>query len=192
MTGFQEQKMKCICWDIATNDYEYRYDRFTKNPLGECSSFKDKSTIYMDLLKQIKKCSPSFDTATINKVEIRTDTLDFIKTVFTNSNLSSWDQRNFLQFTKDNTILTDTQFLEPTALLQTELQKKYAQLYDHRNRCAHNTQSYQENLPTLKTLFDINYKYDNYFVRFAILILIDKIFIKLYKEYLKVLEESLV
>ena len=24
MTGFQEQKMKCICWELATNDYEYR------------------------------------------------------------------------------------------------------------------------------------------------------------------------
>ena len=21
MTGFQEQKMKCICWELATNDY---------------------------------------------------------------------------------------------------------------------------------------------------------------------------
>src|SRR5688572_16987320 len=41
MTGFQEQKMKCICWELATNDYEYRYE-FTKNPLGECSSYKEK------------------------------------------------------------------------------------------------------------------------------------------------------
>lgn len=23
MTGFQEQKMKSICWELATNDYEY-------------------------------------------------------------------------------------------------------------------------------------------------------------------------
>ena len=37
-TGFQEQKMKCICWEIATFDYEYRYE-FTKTPLGECSSY---------------------------------------------------------------------------------------------------------------------------------------------------------
>ena len=143
-------------------------------------------------MKQIKKHDHSFDITTIDKAEIRTTTTDFIKTVFSTSNLSSWDQRNFLQFTKDNNILKHNQFLESTALLQTDLQKKYDQLYAHRNRCAHNTQSYQENLPTLKTLFDINYKYDNYFVRFALLILIDKIFIRLYDEYLKVLIENLV
>ena len=28
MTGFQEQKMKCIVWDLATIDYEYRYKRY--------------------------------------------------------------------------------------------------------------------------------------------------------------------
>ena len=26
MTGALEQKMKCICWDMATKDFEYRYD----------------------------------------------------------------------------------------------------------------------------------------------------------------------
>lgn len=189
MTGFQEQKMKCICWDMATNDYEYRYDRYTKNPLGECSNFKEKNTIYLDLLKQIKKYKPSFVPATeIDKMAIRTKTIDFIKEVFSNSNLSGVDQRNLFEFLRDRTILADTQFLEPSALLQTKLQEKYEQLYTHRNRSAHNTQSYQENLPTLKTLFDENYKYDNYFVRFAILILIDNIFIELYKIYNEIVE----
>ena len=43
MTGFQEQKMKCICWELASNDYEYRYYRFTQNKLGECSNYKEKN-----------------------------------------------------------------------------------------------------------------------------------------------------
>lgn len=192
MTGFQEQKMKCICWDIATNDYEYRYDRYTKKPIGECSSFDEKNSIFMDLLAQIKKCKPNFDLTTIDKSNIRSATIEHITTVFSNSNLSAWDQRNLFEFIKDKSILQDNQFLDPKALLQTELQKKYKQLFTHRNRCAHNTLSYQENLPTLKTLFDVNYKYDNYFVRFAILILIDKIFINLYNVYLEVLEENFV
>ncbi|RNL53354.1 hypothetical protein [Pedobacter jejuensis] len=193
MTGFQEQKMKCICWDIATNDYEYRYDRYSNKTLGECSKFAEKNMIYIDLLKQIKKYNPSFVLATeINKVAIQTSTIDFIREIFTNSNLSSIDQRSLLEFLTDNTILNDTQFLEPTALLQTELQEKYKQLYTHRNRSAHNTQSYQENLPTLTTLFDKKYKYDNYFVRFAILILIDTIFIELYNIYLDGLKENFV
>ena len=54
MTGFQEQKMKCICWDVASVDFEYRY-QFTKNPLGECSSYADKNAIYKDLIKIVKK-----------------------------------------------------------------------------------------------------------------------------------------
>ena len=40
MTGALEQKMKCICWEIASNDYEYRYQYLKKN-YGECSSYKD-------------------------------------------------------------------------------------------------------------------------------------------------------
>ncbi len=67
----------------------------------------------------------------------------------------------------------------------------YSILYKHRNRCAHNTQSYQQNLPTLKTLANEDYQYENYFVRFAILILIDKVFIELYKKYLEVLDDKI-
>jgi len=187
MTGFQEQKMKCICWDIATNDYEYRYERYTKKSLGECSSYLEKSSIYMDLINQIKKHQPSFETIVINKTDIRNDTFNFIKNTFTNSNLSAWDQRDLFDFLKGgSSILRENQFLDPEALLQTDLQEKYEQLYTHRNRCAHNTKSYQENLPTLKTLAEKKYRYDNYFVRFSILILIDNIFIKLYKKYLEI------
>ncbi len=62
-------------------------------------------------------------------------------------------------------------------------------LYQHRNRVAHNTQSYQQNLPTLKTLESESYRYDNYFIYFAILILIDNIFIDIYSRYLETLEE---
>jgi hypothetical protein len=60
MTGFQEQKMKCIYWEMATNDYEYRYE-FTKNPLGECSSYTDKNIIYQQLVTQIQKYNSKFD-----------------------------------------------------------------------------------------------------------------------------------
>ena len=29
MTGASEQKLKCICWEIATYDYEYRHRYLT-------------------------------------------------------------------------------------------------------------------------------------------------------------------
>lgn len=68
-------------------------------------------------------------------------------------------------------------------LLESTLQEYYELLYAHRNRCAHNTLSYQRNLPTLEKLADENHQFDNYYVRFLILILIDEIFILLFKEY---------
>lgn len=61
----------------------------------------------------------------------------------------------------------------------------YYRLYKHRNRCAHNTLSYQKNLPTLNNLDSEAYKFDNYYIRFLILIFIDTIFIKTYEKYLE-------
>ena len=70
------------------------------------------------------------------------------------------------------------------------LKKIYEEhLYISRNRCAHNTQSYQQNLPTLKRLSDDNFRYENFYIWFVVLVLIDNIFIELYKKYLSVLSE---
>ena len=189
MTGFQEQKMKCICWELATKDYDYRYLRYTRSPLGECSSYKDKKTVYNDLIDQIKKHSSDFDVSTyINRIDIKTATKDTVVKIFRDKNLSTWAQNNFGEFIKDDTLIQPQHFAGPTNLFENVLQSKYEMLYKHRNRCAHNAFSYQQNLPTLKTLADENYRYDNYFVRFALLILIDKIFLVLYKKHLEILE----
>ena len=61
MTGAQEQKLKCICWEMATNDYGYRYQYLKKN-YGECSSYSDKSSIYKDLTEAVKKMDNQFKT----------------------------------------------------------------------------------------------------------------------------------
>lgn len=197
MTGFQEQKMKCICWEMATNDYEYRYE-FTKTPLGECSNYKDKQNIYKDLVKQIKKQNFSFNVSTdLNKVSILSSTTSEILSTFSDSNLSIWTQKSFNEFGSIWGGMLYTHFANDDFNLFTgvsgsgsiSLKKLYEEhLYRHRNRIAHNTQSYQQNLPTLLTLESEDYKYENYFVHFSILILIDKIFIELYKKYLTALE----
>lgn len=193
MTGSQEQKMKCICWELATEDYSYRYDRYTKNRLGECSLYSDKKTVYDDLLKAIKKYESTYAVSTaLEKRTIRRGTVDELKAIFSNSNLSTWAQSNFLDFvTNHGDLIKDGQFANESNLLESNLQVKYELLYEHRNRCAHNTLSYQQNLPTLKELLDDNYRYDNYVMRFALLILLDKIFIALYQKYLTVLEDHL-
>lgn len=53
MTGFQEQKLKCIIWELSTDDYEYRY-KTLQNKLGECSNFDDKKKIFKDLIEALK------------------------------------------------------------------------------------------------------------------------------------------
>ena len=58
LTGAQEQKLKCICWEMACRDYEYRYERYERKPYGECSSYDDKCMVYNDLLNEIKKQYP--------------------------------------------------------------------------------------------------------------------------------------
>lgn len=197
MTGFQEQKMKCICWEMATNDYEYRYD-FTRNPLGECSNYKDKQTIYKDLIKQIKKQNSRFNVSSdINKVNILANTISAIKDRFLETNLSIWSQKRFNEFDSIWSSITYTYFANDDNNLFTSvaggssLKKIYEEhLYKHRNRIAHNTLSYQQNLPTLKTLVHEDYKYENYFVYFSVLVLIDSIFIELYKQYLTALEDT--
>lgn len=61
----------------------------------------------------------------------------------------------------------------------------YSKLYKQRNRIAHNSISYQHNLPTLKEL-EKELIYDrNYFSWFFCLILIDKIMIYLYEQFLE-------
>lgn len=197
MTGFQEQKMKCICWELATNDYEYRYKRFSQKPLGECSCYDEKKTIYKDLVEQIEKQIPNFNVSTdIEKQSILTSTISEITNIFSNTNLSIWVQNDFNEFVNNN-IIKEEDFIKrinnqsnETKLFENTLKDKYDSLYNHRNRCAHNTHSYQQKLPTLKTLANENYQYENYFVRFAILILIDKIFIELYKKYLEVMDDK--
>lgn len=197
MTGAQEQKMKCICWELATNDYEYRYYKFTQSKLGECSNYKDKKDIYKDLVTQIKKHSSSFSLPTsIDKVAILSNTTSAIENIFLDSNLLIWAQKSFNEYqailkeVKPMHFANDDNSLFTVTKSGISLKSIYEEhLYKRRNKIAHNTQSYQQNLPTLKTLINEKYKYENYFVYFATLILIDNIFIVLYKEYLQTLQD---
>ena len=66
----------------------------------------------------------------------------------------------------------------------------YTLLYKHRNRSAHNTLSYQTNIPTFQELNnEYVQKYYNIFLFIAILVTIDKLLILVYKKYQKVLLE---
>ena len=68
-------------------------------------------------------------------------------------------------------------------LLENKIHPIYEDLYGCRNRLAHNTLSYQDNLPSFIDMQTEDFGYNNYFVWFYLLIVIDKIMIKLYKEF---------
>lgn len=77
------------------------------------------------------------------------------------------------------------------SLFEKELKEKYENLYTQRNILAHNTSSYQQNLPTLKTLISEDDESKNYFIWFSLLLLIDNIFIEMYKIYQEGLEYTI-
>lgn len=214
MTGAQEQKMKCIVWEMASNDYNYRYLRYSQKPYGECSCYDEKNKIYRDLLDQITRIDSAFDIDTFfDKEAILTNIAAELDNIFVKSSLKQIRSREFNEYKRIFTSLSPDCFIvgslsankkgderkifstcdkccqydtrnkvrECNKLLN--LHEIYELLYRHRNRCAHNTRSYQQNLPTFTMLTDSRHDYENYFLYFAVLILIDTIFITLFKKY---------
>lgn len=210
MTGFQEQKTKCIAWEMATEDFDFRRELLSgRLGLGEYSTYEAKNKVYSNLLEIIKKHNPPqmtnddkkaknqvtnyiMDSGKIDKKQIRRNTLDVIKGAFNNTNFAVWDQRKYLYFCKNGSnIIKETQFFNSDLnLLENQLQNYYEELYTQRNRLAHNVFSYQENLPSLIKLREENDYSRNFFIYFAILTLIDNIFIEAYKVFMDTLENN--
>ena len=196
MTGAQEQKMKCICWELATLDYDYRYEFLNKNKYGEYSSYKCKNEIFKDLVKIIRKKVSSFELSSLIDQPFCTNLLNEIDNLYCNSVLSVWQSREYLFYKENYSKEFDFNELKypPHAnyLFQQVLIDKYEHVvYKHRNRCAHNTLSYQVNKPDLSVLSDSNFGYNSYFFRFAILVLIDEIFMKVFQKYIELIHDSI-
>lgn len=187
LTGMLEQKCKCIFWTIATIDFEYRYQN--KSGLNsEYSSYNDKDGIYDAMLKHIKPFKDvSDDMVKHKKQELLLQACESVVKVFANSTISDWNPRQFQQLGLFKSEFGDDWL--KGQLFGTKLKCAYEQLWKHRNRCAHNTKSYQPNLPTFISLNDANNKYNNYFLFFTILVLIDEIFRWLFDVYYGELEK---
>lgn len=201
MTGFQEQKLKCVVWDLATSDYTYRYERFSRKPVGECSCYEEKNLIYKDLVGILSNFGFEITDA------IRQDIFDEAKQtaldIYSQSNLVESNSLHYMEFeqyltviSKDCIMAKDNLFKNVSNCRDKDNNQKNRckhglcmrqvfeiSVYHFRNQCAHNTQSYQSNLPTLESLQSLEYRYANYFIRFFILILVDDIFRYLYGEY---------
>ncbi|MEG2340027.1 MAG: hypothetical protein RSB69_04660 [Odoribacter sp.] len=206
MTGAQEQKMKCICWELATVDFEIRRDLYSSWTLGECSNLTDKNKVLTVMLKAIVELKEDFDVNNaIDKQAILNETKCDVEHFFKHSSIYGFGEKEYNEYLKIFNEI-ETECLYYIADSQRVMFKKcdncshktdtnkpltctnkkslifmYDCLYKHRNRCAHNLMSYQQNLPSLKTLNNDDYLYENYFVRFSLLIIIDKIIMTLYK-----------
>mgnify|MGYP000011912146 FL=1 len=201
LTGAQEQKLKCICWELACRDYEYRFERFERNRYSECSDYDDKNMVYKDILNAIKKHDDSFLITDDIKNNILNVWKDSTRQLFEHSVLchnfkrkydeykeliidvdKEWIMNNNQLFTKEDNISRAARIKTFNLGLQ-GLFKKY--IYVERNRCAHNTRSYQHNLPSIKELVSPEHKLQNYFLFMSIIILLDEIYKKLFETYLE-------
>ena len=121
MTGFQEQKLKCIAWEIATNNFDYRRVLLEgKDQLGEYSNYQAKNTIYKRLIEAIKLCDKNFEVKdSVDKKEILKNSLSEVKMKLKDTNLAQWSQKKFKYFTdtkitaEDQFMLKETLFREP-------------------------------------------------------------------------------
>lgn len=198
MTGALEQKLKCICWDIATVDYEYRYEYLNNKNYGECSDYKSKNGIYNDLIEALKKYDTDFEPSDCLNKSFLDAVVQEINNMFETSVMCIWKNKEYVFYQKNHdSIIKDSQIgqgKQPGAksyvLLQSMFKEKYESVvYKHRNRCAHNTLSYQINKPDLNVIAEQDFDYHNYFFRYAMVVVIDNIFVSLYKKLIEALPD---
>lgn len=190
MTGFQEQKFKCIAWEMATENYEFRIKFLNKFSNEGFSTYKSKNELYKFLIEMLER--EEFSEEENDKIIYESNEL--IKKVIGTSNLRYWNQFDYSELEEiknnDDTAKTIKKKKKNNKkkkgtyeLLGNNLKGIYQKLYSHRNRLAHNTLSYQVNFPTLEELEQAKVGDNNYIIWFYILIIIDKKMIKLYKEF---------
>ena len=195
MTGALEQKLKCIIWELSLEDYNLRYEIMRKWEFGECSSYKDKNNV----IKKIFECidhnkKGSIRLSQTDKISILNNVISECKIVFDVSEIVFWYPRQFNEYknliqiivgSKDESKLIDKDLFQKDKILY----KAYDVLYRFRNRCAHNLLVYQNYKKSFSSMIEKDSEYQNWFLWFFILILIDYIFIESYMLYEKTLNE---
>lgn len=209
MTGFQEQKLKSIHWELATEDYDYRYtylDQKNRN----ASDYNDKNKVLVKLYSLIREYDSSYSGLS---EDVRNTVVDEakknIEIFYQQSKLCGWLQHDYLAYqdmvehiSGKCLMLFNAKTSEVTQFFNTcgncdnaavrdvcKLKKAGSFVYAHnamhrfRNICAHNISSYKQDLPTLNTLSQKAYTFDNYFLRFFLLICIDSMAMRLYEDY---------
>lgn len=192
MTGAQEQKLKCIWWDISTFDYDFRREfLYNQGNISECSSEKSKGFLYGKLCDYLeKKMNGASVISDTQKNSIIVDAINDVKTALSDSILIHWNQKMFQDFLFFKNRVRPNHFCTKKNLLQNPLKQAYECLYNSRNRYAHNTLSYQRNMPSFVNMSIYKSEHNSFYVWFFLLILLDKAFVHLYDTYFSILEEN--
>ncbi len=53
--------MKCIAWELATDNFEYRRGKFKNVSSSECSAIEDKQHIIYEMVRQCRLVVPLFE-----------------------------------------------------------------------------------------------------------------------------------
>ena len=190
LTGYQEQKLKCLLWEIASDDLDFRYKYLSGSvKVNECSQLSDKNIVYNILKKTLEDKNHPFlfpDEIEINRQisEIK----DNLISKFETSVFRKWLPREysrFIEFSSNIRYKRDGYFtLKSIFGGDNYLNEAFDKLYRHRNRCAHNLLSYQSNVPKLLDFTKDVDGSDNYFTRILLLCMIDNVFTRMFKFYI--------
>lgn len=207
MTGYLEQKMKCVCWEVASRDYEFRSRDFDNNKLQ--SSYADKREVLNNLIRSIDRIGGKFVPNNVEKADVLTGAIESIKAFRYSSKIIGWGTvqyeetvKLFGMVTSDDLLVDDGKgdakrydyFWGRGRVVEGILSSGRVNLcylyeeviYRHRNRCAHNTLSYQINHPELSLLSREEFIYHNYLIRFFILLIIDEIIKRVFCQWVRV------
>lgn len=187
LTGCMEQKAKCILWDIATHDFEYRRDFLRENShKGEYSTYDSKNYVYKTLvnhggkiddprkeglLKQIGCFKDSILEESILKVWLPRELRELEINNIPNWKICIEEKKGKKKKGKKGEIILK--------LFNDTLEDTYNKLYTHRNRCAHNVLSYQGNVMNPQKIKDEGDA--SYATWFTLLVLMDMIYMEQYE-----------
>ena len=175
LTGCMEQKAKCILWDIATHDFEYRRDFLRDNSKqGEYSKYDSKNYVYRTLVNH----GGIIDDQ--KKGELLTQLKDFKKDILVESILKVWLPRE-LRDLKIKELFAIKRWAGDSLLESPLNDTIYESLYKHRNRCAHNVLSYHGNVMNPQKIKEVGDA--SYATWFTLLVLMDMIYMDLYEMF---------
>ena len=189
ITGYQEQKLKCILWILANDNFDFRY-RYLKeaNDYRECSQLDDKCKVLKELKEILNDKGYPYQFPTKNMIDSQIDAIrSFLINRFETSIFSRCLPRDFSRFLSfsskihyiENGYFTSSKIFGGDHILT----NAFKTAYRHRNRCAHNLLSYQNNIPSLNDLATDDEGADNYFSRIFVLFLVDNVFTQMFKHY---------